>query len=143
MTERMKIAKAYEAALFAGRMDEVGSFFTDDISYWVAGAQPIGGAWTGREAVVRAFNDRAFGLGAADWGYQEVYRTWYDADDRVIVEIREKSWLKSSPDDVMDARTCVVIRFRGDRIAEMRDYTDAYRYAEFLERHRGELPKFR
>jgi ketosteroid isomerase-like protein len=143
MTELMKVAKAYEAALFAGRMDEVGSYFTDDISYWVAGAPPIGGAWQGRDAVLRAFNNREFGLGAADWGYEEVYRSWYDADDRVIVEIREKSWLKSSPDDVMDARTCVVIRFRGNRIAEMRDYTDARLYERFLAKHRSELPKYR
>jgi ketosteroid isomerase-like protein len=143
MTERMRIAKAYEAALFAGRMDEVGSYFTDDISYWVAGAPPLGGTWQGREAVLRAFNNREFGLGAADWGYEELYRTWYDADDRVIVEIHERSWLKSSPDDVMDARTCVVIRFEGNRITGMRDYTDAWLYAEFLARHRSELPKFR
>ena len=143
MTERMRIAKAYEAALFAGRMDEVGAYFTDDISYWVAGAPPIGGSWQGRDAVVRAFTNREFGLGAADWGYEELYRTWYDADDRVIVEIREKSWLKSSPDDVMDAHTCVVIRFAGTRIAEMRDYTDAHRYEKFLAKHRSELPKYR
>jgi ketosteroid isomerase-like protein len=142
MSERMRIAKAYEAALFAGRMDEVGSYFTDDISYWVTGTPPLGGAWLGREAVLRSFNNREAGLGAADWAYEEVYRTWYEADERVIVEIREKSWLKSSPDDVMDVRTCVVIHFRGDRIAEMRDYTDAGRYVEFLARHRSELPKF-
>jgi len=142
MSERMKIARAYEAALFAGRMDEVGSYFTDDISYWVAGAPPIGGEWRGRDAVIRAFNNREFGLGAADWGYEQLYRDWYDADDRVIVEIREKSWLKSAPQDVMDARTCVVIRFRGNRICEMRDYTDAYLYEGFLARHRAALPKF-
>lgn len=143
MTERMRIAKAYEAALFAGRMEEVGALFTDDITYWVAGAPPIGGLWQGREAVVSAFANRAFGLGAADWGYEEIERTWYDAEDRVIVEIREKSWLKSAPADVMDARTCVVIRFEGSRIAEMRDYTDAWLYAEFLAKHRSELPKYR
>src|SRR2546430_7529186 len=33
---------------------------------------------------------------------------------------REKSWLKSDPEDVMDQRTCAVIRFRGDKICEMR-----------------------
>jgi ketosteroid isomerase-like protein len=144
MTERMQIAKAYEAALFAGKREEVGSYFTDDIVYWVAGAasKRLGGEWHGRERVLDAFWNREFGLGAADWGYAEVWRTWYEADDRVIVEIREKSWLKSAPDDVMDARTCVVIRFAGDRIAEMRDYTDAHLYEEFLARHRTELPKF-
>ena len=72
-----------------------------------------------------------------------MWRNWYDADERVIVEIREKSWLKSSPGDVMDARTCVVIRFRGNRIAEMRDYTDAHLYEKFLAKHRAELPKYR
>jgi len=143
MSDRMRIAKAYEAALFAGRRDEVGSYFTDDVVYWVAGPPRIGGEWRGRDAVLDAFWNREFGLGAAEWGYEEVWRTWYEADDRVIVEIREKSWLKSSPGDVMDARTCVVIRFDGDRIAEMRDYTDAHLYEGFLERHRGELPKFR
>jgi len=143
MSERMKIAKAYEAALFAGRMDEVGSYFTDDIVYWVAGGPRIGGEWKGRQAVLDAFTNREFGLGAADWGYEQLWRDWYDADDRVIVEIREKSWLKSAPDDVMDARTCVVIRFDGDRICEMRDYTDAWLYEAFLARHRAELPKFR
>ena len=67
---------------------------------------------------------------------------WYDADDRVIVEIRERSWLKSAPHDIMDQRTCCVIRFRGDRISEIRDYTDSHIYEAFLKRHRAELPKF-
>jgi len=138
----MRIAKAYEAALFAGRMDEVASYFTDDVVYWVAGALPLGGSWHGRDAVLRAFVSREFGLGAADWGYEDLERTWYDADDRVIVEIRERSWLASSPDDVMDQRTCVVLRFREGRICELRDYTDSHVYEEFLRRHRAELPKF-
>ncbi len=43
----------------------------------------------------------------------------------------------------MDQRTCVVIRFRGDRIADMRDYTDSHRYEQFVQRHRAELPKFK
>ena len=30
MTTPMDIAKKYEAALFAGRMDEVAGYFTDD-----------------------------------------------------------------------------------------------------------------
>jgi ketosteroid isomerase-like protein len=42
----------------------------------------------------------------------------------------------------MDQRTCVVLRFRGDRISELRDYTDAGLYQRFLDRHRSELPKF-
>jgi ketosteroid isomerase-like protein len=60
----------------------------------------------------------------------------------VIVEIRERSWLKSDPQDVMDQRTCVVIKFDADRICELRDYTDGHRYEEFAKRHRSELPKF-
>ncbi len=142
MTDRLAIAHAYEKALFAGEMDQVKGHFTTDITYWVAGEPPLGGEWRGADVVVRAFAGREFGLGQADWGYEEVWRDWYAADERVIVEIREKSWLKSSPDDVMDVRTCVVIRFRGEKISEMRDYTDAGRYAQFLEQHRAELPKF-
>jgi hypothetical protein len=138
----MRIAKAYEAALFAGRMDEVGSYFTDDIAYWVAGEPPLGGSWRGRDAVLQAFARREFGLGAADWGYEDLERSWYDADERVIVEIREKSWLKSAPSDVMDQRTCVVIRFREGRICDLRDYSDSHLYQLFLARHRAELPKF-
>jgi ketosteroid isomerase-like protein len=143
MTDRLRIAKAYEAALFAGRMDEVKGFFADDASYWVAGDPPIGGEWHGPDAIVKAFSNREFGLGQADWGYEEVWRDWYEADERVIVEIRERSWLKSSPDDVMDVRTCAVIRFRGEKISDMRDYTDAGRYVAFLAAHRAELPKFK
>jgi len=142
MSRRMEIAKAYEKALFAGQRDEVGSYFTDDIVYWVAGQSRIGGEWRGREAVLDALWNREPGLGAADWGYEDVWRDWYDADERVIVEIRERSWLKSAPKDIMDQRTCVVIRFRGERICEMRDYTDSHVYEEFLKRHRKELPKF-
>ena len=143
MTDRMAIAKAYEKALFAGKMDEVGSFFADGIIYWVAGERPLGGEWRGKAAVLRAMDQREPGLGAADWAYEDLERSWYDAEDRVIVEIRERSWLKSAPSDVMDQRTCVVIRFKGDKICEMRDYTDSHIYEEFLKRHRGELPKFR
>jgi ketosteroid isomerase-like protein len=139
----MEIAKAYEKALFAGDREGVGKLFTDDVVYWVAGRAPIGGEWRGRERVLDAFWNREFGLGQADWGYEDVWRDWYDAEERVIVEIREKSWLKSAPQDVMDQRTCVVIRFRGDRICEMRDYTDTHVYEEFVARHRGALPKFR
>ena len=142
MSRRMEIAKAYEKALFAGKRDAVGSYFTDDIVYWVAGQPRIGGEWRGREAVLDALWNREPGLGAADWGYEDVWREWYDADDRVIVEIRERSWLKSAPKDVMDQRTCVVIRFRGEQISELRDYTDSYIYEEFLRRHREDLPKF-
>jgi ketosteroid isomerase-like protein len=142
MTDHLAVAKAYEAALFAGRLDEVGNYFTDDVTYWVAGAPPLGGTWHGRDAVVRAFANREFGLGAADWGYEELERTWYEAEQRVIVEIHERSWLAAHPGDVMDVRTCVVIRFRGDRIVSMRDYTDAQAYAGFLARHRRDLPKF-
>jgi len=143
MSVRLDIARAYAATLFAGKMDEVGRLFTDDITYWVAGVPPIGGELKGRAAVLRAFENREFGLGAGDWGYQDVWRVWCDADERVIVEIRERSWLKTHPDDVMDQRTCVVIRFVGDRIAEIRDYTDSHIYEEFLRRHRDELPKFK
>jgi ketosteroid isomerase-like protein len=67
---------------------------------------------------------------------------WYEADARVIVEIRERSWLKSDPADVMDQRTCVVLKFRGQQICEMRDYTDSHIYEQFLQKHRKDLPKF-
>ena len=143
MSRRMEIAKAYEKALFAGQRDEVGSYFTDDIVYWVAGTPRIGGEWRGREAVLNALWNREPGLGAADWGSEDVWRDWYEADERVIVEIRECSWLKSAPKDIMDQRTCVVIKFRGEQICEMRDYTDSHVYEEFLKRHRKELPKFK
>ncbi|MGE5144493.1 MAG: nuclear transport factor 2 family protein [Acidobacteriota bacterium] len=142
MTRRMDIAKAYEKALFAGDRAGVGGHFTDDIVYWVAGAPRIGGEWRGREAVLDALWNREPGLGAADWGYEDVWRVWYEADDRVIVEIREKRWLKSAPNEVMDQRTCVVIKFREDKICELRDYTDSHIYEEFLKRHKSELPKF-
>ena len=141
MSDNLAIARRYEAALFAGRMDEVECYFTEDATYWVAGPPRIGGTWKGPKAIVRCFNDREFGLGAADWGYEEIWRDWNDCGDIVVVEIREKSWLKSSPGDVMDQRTCVVMRFRDGRIHEMRDYTDANIYVEFLKRH-PELPKF-
>ena len=143
MSERMQVAKGYEKALFAGKMDEVASYFTDDIVYWVAGAPPIGGEWRGRTAVIRCFDNHEAGLGAAEWSYEDVWRNWYEADGRAIVEIREMSWLKSDPQDVMDQRTCAVLRFRGNKICEMRDYTDSHVYEEFLKRHRKDLPKFR
>jgi ketosteroid isomerase-like protein len=141
VTDRLAIAKRYEAALFAGRMDEVATYFTGDAKYWVAGAPPIGGEWRGPAAIVAAFSNREFGLGAADWEYEEVWRDWYAADSRVIVEIRERSWLRHAPDDVIDQRTCVVMHFRDDRICDMRDYTDAGLYEQFRDRH-PELPKF-
>ncbi len=142
--ERLALGHAYERALFAGRMDEVAALLTDDASYWVAGVPPIGGIWRGRDSVIRAFTNREFGLGAADWGFEELSRSWAPAgDDRVLVEIHERSWLKSDPSDVMDQRTCCVLRFRGDRIAELSDYTDSHIYEEFVARHRTELPKFR
>ena len=142
MSGRLEIAQAYEKALFAGDREAVGRRFTDDVVYWVAGSPPIGGEWRGRERVLDALWNREPGLGAADWGYEDVWREWHEAEERVIVEIRERSWLRSSPGDVMDQRTCVVIRFQGDRICEMRDYTDSHVYEEFVERHRVELPKF-
>lgn len=141
MSSPLEIARHYEAALFAGRMDEVAGYFTDDAKYWVAGPRPIGGIWEGPKAIVRAFENREPGLGAADWESQDMWREWRECDDAVIVEIRERSWLKSAPDDVMDQRTCVVIRFRGEKICDMRDYTDASVYVDFLSRH-PELPKF-
>jgi len=138
----MDAAKAYEKALFAGDRAAVSRQFTDDIIYWVGGGPRIGGEWRGRERVLDALWNREPGLGAADWGYKDVWRDWYEADDRVIVEIREQSWLKSDPKDVMDQRTCVVLRFRGVQICEMRDYTDSHLYEEFRKRHEKDLPKF-
>ena len=90
---------------------------------------------------LHAFSNREFGLGPG-FQSQDVWREWYDADDRVIVEIRERSWLPTAPDDVIDQRTCCVLRFRGDRICDMRDYTDSHIYEEFRRRH-PELPRFR
>jgi len=144
----MDIAKMYEKALFAGDRAGVAKLFHEDILYWVAGAPPIGGEWRGRERVLDAMWNREPGLGAADWGYEDVWREWYEGDEpiqgsRVIVEIRERSWLKNALQDVMDQRTCVVIKFTGDEISEMRDYTDSHVYEEFLNRHRHELPKFK
>jgi ketosteroid isomerase-like protein len=92
--------------------------------------------------VLQTFERREFGLGAGDWGYEDLERSWYAAEERVIVEIRERNWLKSAPADVLDQRTCVVIRFRGGLIAEMRDYTDTAPYESFVARHRDQLPKF-
>lgn len=143
MTTRLEIAKAYEQALFAGDRAGVGWRFTDDVVYWVAGAPPIGGEWRGRERVLDALWNREPGLGTADWGYEDVWRDWYEAEQRVIVEIRERSWLKNAPGDVMDQRTCVVIKFRGEQICEMRDYTDSAIYEKFVARHKRDLPKFR
>jgi len=143
MSRRLDVARAYERALFAGNRAETGCYFTDDIVYWVAGARRIGGEWRGREAVLDALWSREAGLGAADWGHEDVWRDWYEADDRVIVELRERSWLKSDPKDVMDQRTCCILKFRNDWISEIRDYTDSHIYEEFLKRHRGELPKFK
>ena len=143
MSRRLDAAKAYEKALFAGNRAETGRYFTDDIVYWVAGAPRIGGEWRGREAVLDALWNREPGLGAADWGYEDVWRDWYEAEDRVIVEVRERSWLKSHPKDVMDQRTCCILKFRSDRISEIRDYTDSHIYEEYLKRHASELPKFK
>lgn len=141
--KRLSLAQAYEEALFAGRMEDVRARLTDDVVYWVAGQPPIGGEWRGVEAVLGAFERREFGLGAADWEYESVWRDWYEADERVIVEIRERSWLRAAPQDVLDQRTCVVLRFRDDRICELRDYTDAGAYERFAAAHRDLLPKFR
>jgi ketosteroid isomerase-like protein len=141
---RLAIGHAYERALFGGRMDELTEYLTDDVSYWVAGEPPIGGIWRGRDAVLRAFTNREFGLGPADWGYEELKREWSaPGDDRVVVEIHERSWLKSDPRDVIDQRTYSVLRFRGERIAALEDYADADVYERFVERHRSALPKFR
>lgn len=125
-------------------MDELRQYLTEDVSYWVAGTPPIGGLWRGRDAVVESFAKRESGLGAADWGYTELLREWTAPDEtRVVVEIHEKSWLKSFPADIMDQRTYSVLRFRDGRIAAIEDYADAHLYEQFVERHRADLPKFR
>jgi ketosteroid isomerase-like protein len=141
---RLATGHAFERALFGGRMDELDQYLTDDVTYWVAGAPPIGGLRRGREAVVGAFANREFGLGPANWGYEELRRDWSAPDgDRVVVEIHEKSWLTSDPSDVIDQRTYSVLRFRDGRIAAIEDYTDAHLYEDFAERHRADLLRFR
>src|SRR5207249_7335619 len=79
MSKRMDVARAYEQALFAGRMDEVGGYFTDDISYWVAGRPPIGGAWQGRDRVLRGVTHREAGRRAAESAGHDAI---YEAADR-------------------------------------------------------------
>src|SRR5437879_12670928 len=105
MSRRLEIAQAYEKALFAGDRAAVGKLFHNDIAYWVAGAPALGGEWKGRELVLDALWYREPGLGAADWGSQDVGSDWYDADDRVSVEIRERSWLTGTQVDMLGART--------------------------------------
>lgn len=147
MSRQLEVAKQYERALFAGDQAGVAKCLHGEIVYWVAGTPPIGGEWRGRERVLGALWNREAGLGPADWVTKDVWRHWYDADEfsgcHVIVEIRERSWLKSHPQDVMDQRTCVVITFASDMICEIREYTDTHLYEEFVQRHRAELPKFK
>src|SRR6266566_4530855 len=95
------------------------------------------------EHPARAGRDRGDDRMSRRWGYEDIWRDWYEAEDRVIVELRERSWLKSDPKDVMDQRTCCILKFRSDRISEIRDYTDSHIYEEYLKRHREELPKFK
>ena len=65
--------------------------------YWCAGGPPLGGEWKGRDAVIRSMNNREQGLGAADWGYEDVWRAWYEADERVIVEIQGAQLAEERP----------------------------------------------
>src|SRR2546423_12242408 len=109
MSRRMETAKMYEKALFAGNRTETGSYFTDDIVYWVAGARRIGGEWRGREGVLDALWKREPGLGAADWGSEDGRRDWDEADDRGIVELGEGAWVKAGPQDGVGQRTCCIL----------------------------------
>src|SRR5690348_16270325 len=130
MSRRLELAHAYEKALFAGDRARVAQLFSDDIVYWVAGGPRIGGEWRGLERVLDDLWNRQAGLGPGDWVSDAVRRDWYDADDRVIVEISERSWLKTHPEDVMDQRTCVVIRLTRDEIVDLREHPDSHIYEE-------------
>ena len=144
MSERMRVAKAYEAALFAGRMDEVGAVHGGRRGVLGGRAAADRRRVAGARAPCSARSSAASSdSGTADWGYEDLERTWYEAEDRVIVEIRERSWLRSAAGDVLDQRTCVVIRFRDGLIAEMRDYTDTAAYEAFIERHRQRAAQVR
>jgi len=75
-------------------------------------------------------------------GYEDVWRDWYERDDRVMDRDPRSVRLKSEPEDVMDQRTCVC-QFRGGQICEIAVLQpSATSIEEFAaKRHRGELPE--
>ncbi len=143
MGKYMDIAKAFEAALFSGDQEGIRQTMHPDMAYEMLGRPPLGGRFEGRERVIASFENREVGLGPG-FEYQQISREWFEdeANGKVFVEIYEKSWLAKHPDDLLIVRTCSVLSFRDGKIISIIDYTDSQAYAEFKERHEGEIPKF-
>jgi ketosteroid isomerase-like protein len=141
-SDPVEVLEAFETALFAG--DDIRPHFSERAVYTVSGEPPIGGRFEGREAIVESFEKRLTGLGPGMQG-EDLHRIKYGSADgtRAIAEIWERSWLPSSPEDVLEVRTCSVATVEDGLITSLTDYTDSAAYEGFLARHRSELPKFR
>lgn len=137
------MGKAFEAALFSGDQEGIRQTMHPDISYEMLGRPPLGGRFEGRENVIASFENRLVGLGPG-FEYEQISRDWFEdeANGKVFVEIYEKSWLAQYPDDLLIVRTCSVLSFQDGKIISIIDYTDSQAYAQFKERHEGEIPKF-
>ena len=141
-SDPVEVLEAFETALFAG--EDIRPHFAEHAVYVVSGEPPIGGRFEGREAIVESFEKRLTGLGPGMQG-EDLHRIKYSSADgtRAIAEIRERSWLPSVPEDVLEVGTCSVATVEDGLITSLTDYTDSAAYEGFLARHRDDLPKFR
>ena len=143
MGRNMEVGKAFESALFSGDREGLRKIFHPDAVYEVLGTPPTGGRFEGRDRIIASFENRETGLGPG-FEYEQISRDWYEdeANEKVFVEIHEKSWLPAHPEDILVVRTCAVMTFSGGQITSLIDYTDSQAYAEFKARHEAEIPKF-
>jgi uncharacterized protein len=110
----------------AGNAEPILESFTTDVEFRLAEGHPYrgsGGAWIGKEAVVKNF----FAVAAPEWdGWSIGVEQMIETPDAVIVEGRYTGTYKPTR-NAMDVQVCHVWRFRGGKVASFHQYVDTAR----------------
>lgn len=117
-------ALAFEESFEDDDWSRLEDFFTEDATYTVTGAAPLGGTWSGRDAVIRRLResvddlDRRFEARRVEAvGQPEITESTFRMTWRATYE------KEGCPDLVIGGSEIAILD--GERIAELRDEMDA------------------
>ena len=113
-----RLAVEFMDALSSGDSQRILALYTQDVTVWTAGALPISGLH-GRGEVVALCEGL---LGAFPDGLQFIVKSMTAEEDRVAIEAEGVGMHVSG--NAYNQRYHFLIRIRGDKVCEMKEYFD-------------------
>jgi ketosteroid isomerase-like protein len=127
----LDIVKGVYAAFDRGDIPAVMSALDPRISWHEAEGnpyEPSGRAWIGHDELMQKLFMRI----GAEWDYfRAVPRTFYDAGDSVIVELRYDGKYKSTG-KTLDAQACHIFTLRNGKVTAFQQYVDTSQVQDVL-----------